>query len=362
MSGQWGKHLQLSIFGESHGPAIGITIHGLPSGLRLDWAHIDRQMQKRRPGTNAWSTSRAETDRVEIISGYFAGKTTGTPLTALIYNKDQDSKDYRAMADVIRPSHADYPGQIRYKGHNDYRGGGHFSGRLTAPLVFAGGVAQQILRQDGVEIKAFVTQIGTHLAQKPQVSDLTVEALLARTCDSFPTYQEDDWAGLKEVIKEAKDSLDSVGGQIQCLGLGLKAGWGNPFFYSLESVLSSLIFSIPAVKGLSFGKGFDLASLKGSEANDTYQMVDGCVRTRTNHNGGILGGITTGMPLDFTVALKPTPSIGKAQETVDLSSGENILHQTKGRHDPCIVVRAIPVIEAVTAIALLENKWGQAWT
>lgn len=361
MSGSWGKRLQLSIFGESHGPAIGITIGGLAAGIELDWDFIQGQMDKRRPGKNAWSTPRKEKDQVEVISGLYDNRTTGAPLTALIYNQDQRSQDYDKMASLARPSHADYPAHIRYQGFNDPRGGGHFSGRLTAPLVFAGALAQQILAQSGVEVKAFVRRIGSVEVPGPDRVSLRAADLKESRALDCPSYRQEDWPLLKEEILAAKRDKDSVGGTVECLVAGLEAGLGDPFFHSLESVLASLIFSVPAVKGLSFGSGFDLASMRGSKANDLWQVKDGQVTTQTNHNGGIVGGISTGMPLSFTAAIKPTPTIGLAQKTIHMEKKEAASLAAKGRHDPCIVVRVLPVIEGVTALALLESRGLISW-
>ncbi|QRN84703.1 chorismate synthase [Clostridia bacterium] len=362
MSGIWGKRIELSLFGESHGPAIGITIHGLPSGIKLNLTEISNQMARRRPGQNAWSTPRKEMDSFEIISGFFEGCTTGTPLTAIIRNTDQKSRDYGRLMHVMRPSHGDYPGFVKYAGANDYRGGGHFSGRITAPLVFAGAVAAQILALKGIQAGAVVTSIGKKKAGRIDSMNFDIQDLSALRKEGHPVLQQPDWCKFEEEIRIARENQDSVGGTVQCVVMGVPAGVGEPFFHSLESHLASLLFSIPAVKGVEFGTGFDLASMRGSRANDTYYYKEGEVATRSNHNGGILGGISNGMTIDFTVAIKPTPSIGKEQKTVDIETEEDTTLSIKGRHDPCIVPRAVPVIEAAATLAVLDMMmWGQIW-
>ncbi len=362
MSGVWGKRIELSIFGESHGPAIGVTLHGLPAGFMVDMEHISRQMRRRRPGHNEWSTPRKEADDVEIISGLFQGRTTGAPLTAIIRNQDKKSKDYEALKDVMRPSHADYVAYVKYHKAHDYRGGGHFSGRLTAPLVFAGALAAQLLSTKSMETKAVITSIGGQHADLIDVMTLKKEDLQALQERDCPTLVESQWKKLQGMIEEARIQLDSVGGTIQCVTMGVPPGVGDPFFHSLESHLSGLLFSIPAVKGVSFGSGFALADMKGSEANDPLCYEQGQVVSQTNHNGGILGGISTGMPLDIHLVMKPTPSIGQEQDTVDVKKSENAKLTIQGRHDPCIVPRALPVVEAAVSLALLDMMmWSQVW-
>lgn len=354
MSSMWGKNIRISIFGESHGKAIGVVVDGLPSGIELDIAAIEKEMKRRAPGRNKISTSRKEVDRFEIISGFFSGKTTGTPLTSVIYNTDQRSRDYEATKSILRPGHADYTGYVRYSGFNDYRGGGHFSGRLTAPLVFAGAIAKQILSKDDIVIASHIKSIG-------EIDDLsfdsvyTDKSLLGALRDKeFCVIDDEKGIEMKEYILNIKKEMDSVGGVIEAAVVNLPVGVGSPLFDSVESKLSQLLFSIPAVKGVEFGVGFDIAKMKGSEANDELYIEAGNIKAYSNNNGGILGGITNGMPIIFKVAIKPTPSIGKIQKTVDVSKGINTEIQTEGRHDPCIVPRAVPVIEAATALALLD--------
>ncbi len=354
MNSSWGNKINLSLFGESHGEAIGIVIQGLPSGLGLDLTAINEDMQRRMPGQNAFSTQRKEKDCPRILSGLFEGKTTGTPLAVMFVNEDNHSKDYSYLKTMMRPGHADYPGYQRYGGYNDYRGGGHFSGRLTAPLVFAGAVAKQIVRQKGITIGAHITQIGCvkdELFNWPYPNTEILENLKKQT---FPVLNPAVSEKMQLEILEAKQQGDSVGGKIECIITGLEAGLGNPFFDSLESTIAHLAFSIPAVKGISFGLGFEFASTKGSQVNDCYTLNKGCVQTTTNYNGGITGGISNGMPITFEVVLKPTPSIVKPQQTIDLKTLEEKILEIKGRHDPCIVPRAVVVVEAIAALALLE--------
>lgn len=354
MSGMWGNKIKVSIFGESHGNAIGINIDGLPSGLEINLEDIAYEMRRRAPGKSPLSTARSEDDIPEILSGYFNGKTTGTPLCAIIRNTNTRSKDYSLLKDVMRPGHADYSGNIRYNGFNDYRGGGHFSGRITAPLVFAGAVCKQILKEKGIIVAAHVKSIKN--VKDKSFLDSTLDLNYLNSLKSFelPLIDRSIEESMRKEILEAKEDMDSVGGTIECGVFGISAGIGNPFFDSVESTLAHLLFSVPAVKGVEFGRGFELTSMRGSEANDEIYYEDGEVKTKTNNNGGILGGITNGMPIIFTTAIKPTSSIGKEQNTINISSKENTILKVEGRHDPCIVQRAIPVIEAVTAIAMVE--------
>ena len=354
MSGMWGNKIKVSIFGESHGNAIGINIDGLPSGLEVNLEDIAYEMRRRAPGKSPLSTARSEDDIPEILSGYFNGKTTGTPLCAIIRNTNTRSKDYSLLKDVMRPGHADYSGNIRYNGFNDYRGGGHFSGRITAPLVFAGAVCKQILKEKGIIVAAHVKSIKN--VKDKSFLDSTLDLNYLNSLKSFelPLIDKSIEENMRKEILEAKEDMDSVGGTIECGVFGISAGVGNPFFDSVESTLAHLLFSVPAVKGVEFGRGFELTSMRGSEANDEIYYDDGVVKTKTNNNGGILGGITNGMPIIFTTAIKPTSSIGKKQNTINIGSKENTILKVEGRHDPCIVQRAIPVIEAVTAIAICE--------
>lgn len=354
MSGTWGNKIQLSIFGESHGKAIGIVIDGLEPGIELDLDFINREMERRAPGRNKYSTQRNEKDSFEIVSGFFNGKTTGTPMCALIWNGNQHSKDYSKLKDVARPGHADYTGFVKYKGFNDYRGGGHFSGRITAPLVFAGAVAKQILKKKNIIIGSHILSIKNTKEEYFDKVNIDGETLTKLTEKKFPVLDDKIGEEMKKVILEAKDNLDSVGGIIECCILNLPAGKGDPFFDSCESTLSHMLFSIPAVKGVEFGEGFNITKMNGSQANDDFYIEDGNVKTYSNNNGGILGGITSGMPLVFRTAFKPTPSIYKPQKTINMKTKENTEISIEGRHDPCIVLRAVPVVEAAAALAVLD--------
>ena len=321
--------MRYTIFGESHGPAIGVTLEGVPAGLELDMDFIRSELARRAPGQNAMTTARKEKDEPEILSGVFEGKTTGTPLCAVIFNTDTRSKDYAKLKDLPRPGHADYAGFVRYHGCNDYRGGGHFSGRLTAPLVFAGSVAKLALRQRGVEVAARISNVAG-------IAD--------------PTPEE-----MEKAILAAKADQDSVGGRIRCAVTGLPAGLGAPDFgCNVEGIFSQYLFAVPAVKAVGFGLGTGFADLRGSQANDAFYMDGDTVRTRTNHTGGVNGGITNGMPVEFEVTIRPTHSIARSQDTVDLSAGTDAKLEITGRHDPCIVPRAVPVIESAAALATCE--------
>lgn len=354
MSGVWGNNIKFSIFGESHGKGVGITIDGLPSGIMLDLNYIKNEMSRRAPGKDEFSTPRKENDEFDIISGYFNERTTGTPLCAVIWNTDRKPVDYDNLINAPRPGHADYTGNIKYSGFNDYRGGGHFSGRLTAALIFAGAISKQILGDWGIKILSHIYQIG-NVNDSPFDKSNISEKVLSSLCNSeFPVMNIEKGLEMKKLILDAKKEQDSVGGVVEAVILNLPAGLGSPFFDSVESRLSQLLFSIPAVKGVEFGEGFEISKMRGSEANDEFYFDEGKIKTYTNHNGGILGGITNGMPVIFRAAFKPTPSIGKLQKTVDLEKKENIEISIKGRHDPCIVQRALPVVEAVAAMAILD--------
>lgn len=362
MGGTWGNNFKLSIFGESHGYGIGIIIDGIPPGVELDLDYIRNELERRAPGLNELVTSRKETDDFLIMSGLFKGLTTGTPLCVLIQNKNEISTDYDMIKNFVRPSHGDYSGYVKYKGFNDYRGGGHFSGRLTAPLVFAGAVCKQIIDKKGIFIGSHIKSIYKYEDNEFDKTNIDEKLLKELNASDFPLINNLMKEKLKKAILKAKEDKDSVGGIIETAVINLMTGLGDPFFDSFESSLSHLIFSIPGVKGIEFGKGFGISELMGSEANDEYFIKNEKIFTKTNNNGGITGGITNGMPLIFKVALKPTPSIGIAQNTVDTLKMENVKFELKGRHDPCIVLRAIPVVEAVTAITIYDQilntmKW-----
>lgn len=360
MSGIWGKNIEISIFGESHGVAIGVTINGLPPGLEIDMERVLFEMARRAPGRNELTTPRKEKDLPEILSGLLEGKTTGAPLTAIIWNRNTRSKDYSLLKNVMRPGQADYPGRVRYKGHNDHRGSGHFSGRITAPLVFAGALCKQWLEQRGVTIGSHIQSIGEiEDASFEEQTNVTLEQIEDFKQKQLPLFNPKKEEEMKELILDAKEDGDSVGGVVETFVLGLPAGYGNPFFDSVESTLAHLVFSVPAIKGLEFGTGFDISKLRGSEANDEYYYDEnGDIKTRTNNNGGIIGGITYGMPVVFRSAVKPPASIKKKQQTINISEGKEAALEVEGRHDPCIVPRVLPVLEAVTALGLMDLMIG----
>ena len=346
MSSSYGTNLRLTIFGQSHSPAIGMTLEGIPAGEELDLERLQAFMRRRAPGQNAWSTQRREADVPEFVSGLRGSVTCGTPLTALIYNKDARSGDYAAMANVPRPGHADYTAEVKYFGAQDAAGGGHFSGRLTAPLCIAGGVCLQLLAREGITVISRIASIGG-------VEDLG--ELTASTADKpFPVVDDVQGEKMRQAIAEAKAEGDSLGGVIECAVLGMPAGLGDPMFDGMENRIAAIVFGVPAVKGIEFGAGFDAARLRGSENNDPFLAENGRIVTTTNHAGGILGGITTGMSLVFRAAVKPTPSIAIEQDSVDLRTGERAKLTVPGRHDPCIVPRAVPCMEAAAAVAVYD--------
>ena len=353
MSSDFGKTLRVGVFGESHGAAIGVTVDGLPAGERIDMDELQAFLDRRRPGKNPLSTTRRETDVPEFLSGLRDGVTCGTPLCAVIHNSDQHSADYAELADKPRPSHADYTAWVKWRGQADMRGGGHFSGRLTAPLCVAGGIAGQILARRGIFVGAHLAAVGTEEDETFPLHP-TDELFRAVAAKPFPTLSDAAGERMQRVILDAREAQDSVGGIIECAAIGLPAGVGEPMFDGVENRLAAALFGIPAVKGVEFGAGFGSARLRGSENNDALRVENGRVVTETNRAGGILGGITNGMPLTLRVGIKPTPSIGQTQKTVSLSHMENTELTVHGRHDPCIAHRAVPVVEAVTACVLLD--------
>lgn len=347
--------MNYTIFGESHGPAIGVVLEDLPSGIPMDMDFIAAELRRRATGNSPLSTPRKEADQVEVLSGVFEGKTTGTPLCMMIRNGDQHSKDYAAIRYLARPGHADLTGFVRYGGYNDYRGGGHFSGRLTAPLVAAGAVAKLILRENGVQAAAHIAAVGSVWDTPIDPVHPDMAALTACGQKPFPVLSDTKGEQMQTLILEAKSQLDSIGGVIECAVTGLPMGLGAPDFdRNAETEFARQLFAVPAIKGLEFGDGFGLAALRGSQANDPWTMEGGVPVTTSNHNGGILGGITTGMPLLFRVAVKPTPSIAQPQHTIDMSAQRDAEITVQGRHDPCIVHRAVPVVEAAAALASLR--------
>lgn len=357
MSSSYGENLRVHIFGESHGPAVGVTVEGIPAGEAVDLAELQRFLDRRAPGRNAWSTPRKEADVPEFLSGLREGKTCGTPLTAILKSANTRSGDYDALRDVPRPGHADYTAWVKYGESRDSRGGGHFSGRLTAPLCVAGGICLQLLAREGITIISRVAAIGG-VRDEGELTASTAEK-------AFPTVSDSAGEAMRSAIAAARAEGDSLGGVIECAVLGLPAGLGDPMFDGMENRIAAAVFGVPAVKGIEFGAGFTAAGLRGSENNDAFSVENGRIITESNHCGGILGGITDGMPLTFRVAVKPTPSIARPQQSVDLNTGEIVPLTVTGRHDPCIVPRAVPCLEAAAAIAvydaLLARRKEQAW-
>ena len=350
MSSIWGNNIRVSLFGESHGPAIGVVIDGLPPGMAIDMKQIAAHLHRRAPGNYPWSTTRKETDEPEVLSGMFNGKTCGTPLAAIIRNADTRSGDYAELTAKPRPGHADLTGNLRYQGANDPRGGGHFSGRITAPLTFAGAVCMQILKTRGVQINAHVYEIaGIRDADVDEAHPSSVAG------KAFPVLDDARGEQMKAAIQAAFMSCDSVGGIVEAVATGFPAGIGDPFFDRVESRLGAMMFSLPASKGVEIGRGFGVAKSTGSANNDAMFMgEDGTIVRKTNNAGGIEGGISNGMPIVLRCAFKPTPSIAKEQDTVNRPAGENVKLIVHGRHDPCIVPRAVPVVESAMAIVLLD--------
>ncbi len=349
----FGKNLKINIFGESHGAGVGVVIDGFPAGMAVNEVALRRELDRRRPGQNAWSTPRSETDQPQVMSGIYRGHTTGTPIAVFFKNQDTKSKDYGDLETHFRPSHADYTGMIRYEGYNDPRGGGHFSGRLTTGMVYAGALAKQLLEQQGIVIKGHLSQVGgVHDMTFAEAEDSGIKLF-----SEFPMFSEEASKSATLVIEEARSTMDSIGAEIEVAALNLPAGIGDPIFENIESHVASALFGIPGIKGVAFGSGFDLAGMKGSEANDLLYEDQGKVKTQGNHSGGVNGGISNGMPIVVRVAVKPTASIGRSQETLK-SGGKMELLQIKGRHDPCIGPRALPVIEAMFAFALADLLVG----
>ncbi len=329
MASEFGKNIRVSIFGESHGAAIGVSIDGMPAGVSVDMERLQHFLDRRAPGRSRFTTARREEDRPEFLCGIRGGVTCGTPITAIIRNLDTRSGDYSQMEDIPRPGHADYAARMRYGGNEDCRGGGHFSGRLTAPLCVAGGIFLQALEAEGITVRARILEIGGN-TEDPRGE-----------------------------IEKAMAEKDSVGGIIECVVNGMPPGIGDPIYDGLENRISLAVFGIPAVKGIEFGRGFEAARLRGSENNDAFYFDGGTVKTRTNNHGGILGGISSGMPIVFRVAVKPTPSIGKEQDSIRYDTGENVKMTVQGRHDPCIVPRAVPCVEAAAAMAIYDLMAGE---
>ena len=359
MSSTFGENLKLSIFGQSHSSGIGMVLDGIPAGLPVNTEKLQEFLNRRAPGQNDYSTPRREEDRPEFLCGILDGFTCGAPIAAVIYNRNTRSADYSNLKDCPRPGHADYTAQIKYGGFQDYAGGGHFSGRLTAPLCIAGGLCIQWLEERGIRLGARIASIAG------EGDDIELDPLnpqLDLIGKDFPVFSPAAGERMREKIAQARLEGDSVGGVIECMVTGLPAGLGEPMFGGVESRIAQIVYGVPAVKAVDFGAGYSAAYMRGSQCNDAYTVENGDIRTLTNNSGGILGGITNGMPLIFQAAIKPTPSISIQQQSVSISQGENRKLTVKGRHDPCIVPRAVPVIEAAAAIAIFDLILGNTQT
>ena len=354
MSSSYGQRIRVTLFGQSHGEAIGMVLDGLPAGEPLDMEALQVFLNRRAPGQSSLTSKRKEADQPRFLSGIFQGRTCGAPLCGVIENTDTRSEDYQKLADIPRPGHADWPAWVKHHGYNDYRGGGHFSARLTAPFCIAGGILLQMLARRSVTVHSRLLAVGS--IQDQPWSPLSMD---------WPSPQPNEWglpvstpetaAAMAHYIQETAKAGDSVGGVVECCVTGMPIGLGEPFFDSLESQISHVVFSIPAVKGIEFGSGFSSTMLKGSENNDPYYISNGTIRPKTNHHGGILGGLSTGAPLVFRVAFKPTPSIAQSQASVSILRCSPESLTIGGRHDPCVAIRAVPCVEAAAAIALAEG-------
>ena len=350
-SNSLGKAFTVTCFGESHGPGVGATIDGCPAGLPLSVEDVQQALDLRIPQEIEVVSTRREPDVVEIFSGIFQNYTTGAPITFTIRNKDTKSSDYDQLKDVVRPGHADYPAKVKYGGFSDYRGGGRLSGRMTAVFVAAGAIARKLLSQSGVEVLSYTQEIGgVRLENSPSPDDArTVTYQNSMRCPDAGTAGR-----MRDTVLRAKADGDSVGGVVECTTLNLPVGVGEPLFDALDSELAKILFGIPAVKGVEFGAGFQSSRLRGSENNDQYEIKGGKIMTLTNNSGGVLGGMSTGMPLLLRVAFKPASSIARAQKTVDVSRMEEANISVRGRHDPCVVPKAVPVVQAMVAIGLVD--------
>lgn len=360
MSSTYGENLRLSIFGQSHGPAIGMTLDGIPAGLAVDFKKLQAFLNRRAPGQWDYATPRREADQPEFLSGIVDGFTCGAPIAAVIRNTNTRSGDYDNLKTCPRPGHADYTAQIKYGGFQDAAGGGHFSGRLTAPLCIAGGLCLQWLEAMGIQIGAHIQSIGEERDDEARIDLLNPQ--LDQIGEDFPVFSREAGHRMRESIRQARAEGDSLGGIIECFVTGLPAGLGEPMFGGVESRIASIVYGIPAVKSVSFGVGAQAAFMKGSECNDPFAIKGGKVITLSNNAGGIQGGITNGMPVTFTAAIKPTPSISQPQQSVDLKAGAAVALEVKGRHDPCIVPRAVPVVEAAAAISIYDMILGNTQT
>lgn len=354
MGSTFGKLLRLSVFGESHGKAIGVVLDNFPAGIAIDMDFISREMARRAPSKSPASTARREPDIPQIVSGIKDGVSTGAPLCMMIENQDARSRDYAPFDQTPRPGHADFTANIRYHGHQDPAGGGHFSGRLTAPIVFAGALAKLALAKGHMRIGAHLLQVGDVFDDQFTQSVLNENLLADLREKPEPIINPLARDAMQSLVEKTRKNGDSIGGVVECAVLGAPSGLGSPIFDAVESRLSAFLFSIPAVRGVEFGAGFGAAFMHGSEGNDAFYYENGIVKTRTNNHGGVLGGITTGMPILFRTAFKPTPSIFKEQKTVDLLKKEDTTLIIHGRHDPCIAYRAVPVVEAAAALVMLD--------
>lgn len=354
MNSNFGTKIKLDVFGESHGAAIGAVLTGIPAGIDIPYDSIAIQGERRAPGRDKTSTPRKEEDTPEFLSGVLNGKTTGAPIAVIIRNKDTRSNNYDNVSLCPRPSHSDYPAYVKYSGFNDIRGGGHFSGRLTAPIVALGTICREVLKQKGITVGGHIACIGNVVDTPFDAVNVTSEQLCELSQTRFALNDNSIKVQMEKEIEKARLDGDSVGGVVELAVTGIPAGIGNPMFNGVENIISNALYGIPAVKAIAFGDGFEFGSMRGSEANDQMYFEGETVKTKTNHCGGICGGITNGMPVIIKVALKPTPSISKPQETVNLENGENTRLTIEGRHDPCIVPRALPALEAMLSIATLD--------
>ncbi len=354
MSCSFGKNICYTVFGQSHSESIGCAIDGIPAGEKIDMEKLRSFMKRRAPGQDSFSTPRKEADLPSVVSGMVDDVTCGAPICAVIHNTNTRSQDYDKLKNLPRPSHADYPALIRYAGMNDPRGGGNFSGRMTAPLCFAGGLLMQILESKGIEIGAHIKSISNACDDDIDFTTGSMAELKALETKPFPVINNEAGDRMKTEILKAKAEGDSVGGVIECVITGVPAGVGDPIFDGIENRLASAVFGIPAVRGIEFGAGFKAAKMRGSQHNDPYHLDGDSVKTKTNNHGGVIGGITSGMPIVFRVAFKPTPSIGKEQTSLNIKTGEEETFSVPGRHDPCIVQRAVPVVQAAAALVIAD--------
>ncbi len=354
MSCSFGENIRITVFGQSHSESIGCVVDGVPAGEKIDTQELLAFMKRRAPGNNEFSTPRKEADEPEIVSGIIDDVTCGAPVCAIIKNTNTKSQDYNKFKNIPRPGHADYTAFIKHSGFNDLRGGGNFSGRMTAPLCFAGGMLMQILKSKGVEIGAHIKSISTCSDSEIDAVTGSMAELKAVESKPFPVINDDSGKKMQSKILEAKKDGDSVGGVIECVITGVPAGYGEPVFDGIENKIAAAVFGIPAVRGVEFGAGFKATEMLGSEHNDEYCLIDEKIKTKTNNHGGVIGGITSGMPIIFRVAIKPTPSVAKAQKTLNIHTGEEEILNVGGRHDPCIVQRAVPVVQSVAALAVAD--------